>query len=161
MSPEMYALIDQNPFHLNIAPTTPTPAYPNKYNPDGDLVPYTREENPPSTQNSSCQRTTSKRGKTSTERATMYSTNMSTMHTKSPHQRLHLQQDGTRRCLYATSLTNWRQRTESQLLTQCASCREPMYSPDSHVKELSIELQENMATVGRKARTVDALRLLA
>ena len=44
MSPEMYALIDQNPFHLNIAPTTPTPAYPNKYNPDGDLVPYTREE---------------------------------------------------------------------------------------------------------------------
>jgi hypothetical protein len=40
-------------------------------------------------------------------------------------------------------------------------CREPTYSPDSHVKELSVELQENMATVGRKARTVDALKLLA
>jgi hypothetical protein len=44
MSPKMYALIDQNVFHLNIAPTTPTPAYPNKYNPDGALVPYSREE---------------------------------------------------------------------------------------------------------------------
>ena len=44
MSPEMYALIDQNVFHLNIAPTTPTPAYPNKFNPDGEPVPYSREE---------------------------------------------------------------------------------------------------------------------
>jgi hypothetical protein len=44
MSPEMYVLIDQNVFHLNIAPTTPTPAYPNKYNPDGALVPYSQEE---------------------------------------------------------------------------------------------------------------------
>jgi hypothetical protein len=44
MSPEMYALIDQNAFHLNIPPTTPAPAYPNKYNPDGALVSYMREE---------------------------------------------------------------------------------------------------------------------
>jgi hypothetical protein len=44
MSPEMYALIDQNSFHLNIAPTTTTPAYPNKFTPDGVNVPYTREE---------------------------------------------------------------------------------------------------------------------
>ncbi len=44
MSPKMYALIDQNMFHLNIAPTTPTPAYPNKFNPDGEPVPYSREE---------------------------------------------------------------------------------------------------------------------
>jgi hypothetical protein len=40
----MYALIDQNIFHLNIAPTTSTPAYPNKFNPDGVSVPYSREE---------------------------------------------------------------------------------------------------------------------
>ena len=40
-------------------------------------------------------------------------------------------------------------------------CREPTYSPDSHVKELSAELQENMATVGRKSRTVNVLKVLA
>jgi hypothetical protein len=40
----MYILIDQNLFHLNIAPTTLTPAYPIKYNPEGAIVPYTREE---------------------------------------------------------------------------------------------------------------------
>ncbi len=44
MSPEMYILIDPNPFHLNIAPITSTSAYPNKFNPDGDPVPYTRKE---------------------------------------------------------------------------------------------------------------------
>jgi hypothetical protein len=44
MSPEMYVLIDPNLFHLNIAPTTATPAYPIKYNPDGASVPYTHEE---------------------------------------------------------------------------------------------------------------------
>ena len=44
MSPKMYALIDQNVFHLNIAPTTSTPAYPNKFNPDGANVPYSQEE---------------------------------------------------------------------------------------------------------------------
>ncbi len=36
-----------------------------------------------------------------------------------------------------------------------------MYSPESHVKELSAGLQENMATVGRKTRTVNVLKLLA
>jgi len=40
MSPGMYALIDQNTFHLNITPTTTTPAYPNKVNPEGVNVPY-------------------------------------------------------------------------------------------------------------------------
>ena len=44
MSPEMYILIDPNPFHLNIAPVTTTPAYPNKFNPDGANVPYSQEE---------------------------------------------------------------------------------------------------------------------
>ena len=44
MSPEMYILIDPNPFHLNITPVTTTPAYPNKFNPDGVLVPYTPKE---------------------------------------------------------------------------------------------------------------------
>jgi hypothetical protein len=49
MSPEMYSLkmyslIDPNAFHLNIAPCTSTPAYPNKFNRDGVAVPYTREE---------------------------------------------------------------------------------------------------------------------
>ncbi len=32
MSPEMYALVDQNVFHLNITPTTTTPSYPIKFN---------------------------------------------------------------------------------------------------------------------------------
>ncbi len=44
MLPEMYILIDPTPFHLNIAPTTATPAYPIKYNPEGVIVPYTCEE---------------------------------------------------------------------------------------------------------------------
>jgi hypothetical protein len=44
MSPKLFILIDQNPFHLNIAPTTLTPAHPNKFNPDGALVPYMQEE---------------------------------------------------------------------------------------------------------------------
>ena len=44
MSLKMYALVDQNFFHLNIAPTTTTPSYPIKFNPDGVNVPYTREE---------------------------------------------------------------------------------------------------------------------
>ena len=44
MLPEMYILINPNPFHLNISPVTTTPAYPNKFNPDGVLVPYTRKE---------------------------------------------------------------------------------------------------------------------
>ena len=44
MSPEMYALIDQNTFHLNITPTTTTPVYPNKVNPEGVNVSYSREQ---------------------------------------------------------------------------------------------------------------------
>jgi hypothetical protein len=44
MSTEMYVLIYPNLFHLNIAPTTATPAYPIKYNPDGAIVPYTLKE---------------------------------------------------------------------------------------------------------------------
>jgi hypothetical protein len=44
MLPEMYALIDLNLFHLNIAPTTVTPVYPIKYNPDGAIVPYRHKE---------------------------------------------------------------------------------------------------------------------
>ncbi len=44
MSPKMYALIDQNSFHLNITPTTTTPSYPIKFNLDGVNVPYMREE---------------------------------------------------------------------------------------------------------------------
>ncbi len=38
MSLEMYILINPTPFHLNIAPTTATPAYPIKYNPEGVMV---------------------------------------------------------------------------------------------------------------------------
>ena len=44
LSPEMYILINPNAFHLNIARITSTPAYPNKFNPDEDPVPYTRKE---------------------------------------------------------------------------------------------------------------------
>jgi hypothetical protein len=44
MSPERYILIDPTPFHLSIAPTTLTPAYPIKYNPEGIMVPYTCKE---------------------------------------------------------------------------------------------------------------------
>ena len=44
MSPEMYSLIDPIAFHLNIAPRTSTPAYPNKFNPNGVPIPYMREE---------------------------------------------------------------------------------------------------------------------
>ena len=44
MSREMYSLIDPTAFHLNIAPRTTTPSYPNKFNPNGVPIPYTREE---------------------------------------------------------------------------------------------------------------------
>ncbi len=44
MSPKMYVLIDPNLFHLNIAPTKATPAYPIKYNPDRAIVLYMRKE---------------------------------------------------------------------------------------------------------------------
>jgi hypothetical protein len=44
MSPEMYIAINFTPFHLNIAPTTATPAYPIKYNAEGVIVPYTHKE---------------------------------------------------------------------------------------------------------------------
>jgi hypothetical protein len=44
MSPVMYVLIDPNLFHLNITPTIGTPAYPIKYNSDGEVVPFTCEE---------------------------------------------------------------------------------------------------------------------
>jgi hypothetical protein len=37
-------LIDPTPFHLNIAPTTATLAYPIKFNPERVIVPYTLEE---------------------------------------------------------------------------------------------------------------------
>jgi hypothetical protein len=47
MSPEMYILIRLTPFHLNIAPTTATLAFPIKYNPEGVLVPYARKEKSP------------------------------------------------------------------------------------------------------------------
>jgi hypothetical protein len=40
-------------------------------------------------------------------------------------------------------------------------CRKPAYSPDSHVKELSVELQENMAKIRWKSCTVNVLKLLA
>jgi hypothetical protein len=44
MSPEMYVLINPNLFHLKLAPTTATPAYPKKYNPDRAIIPYVLEE---------------------------------------------------------------------------------------------------------------------
>jgi hypothetical protein len=39
-----YILINPNLFHLNIAPTTATPAHQIKYNPDGAIVPYMCKE---------------------------------------------------------------------------------------------------------------------
>ena len=44
MLPEMYILVNPHCFHLNIASTATTPAYPNKLNPNGASVPYTQEE---------------------------------------------------------------------------------------------------------------------
>jgi hypothetical protein len=109
MSPEMYALIDQNVFHLHIAPTTTTPAYLNKFNPDGANVPYSREE-----------KSTIDAKFESTARATTHLRSTSTTPTKLHRQRIHQKQDGTRQCLFATSSTRWHQRTASQHLTQCA-----------------------------------------
>ena len=40
-------------------------------------------------------------------------------------------------------------------------CIAPSFTPDSHVKELSNELQDNLKTIGRKARTVQVMRDLA
>ena len=44
MSPEMYALIDPNAFHLNIATQTNTPDYPDVFDANGNIIPYTREQ---------------------------------------------------------------------------------------------------------------------
>ena len=60
---------------------------------------------------------------------------------------------------YVPETKGYRVSGSAELFPQ--HCREPTYSPDSHVKELSAELQENMATVGRKSRTVNVLKLLA
>jgi hypothetical protein len=118
MSPEMYALIDQNVFHLNIAPTTTTPAYPNKFNPDGVSVPYSREEK--STVDAKfVLRKNYYETWTNIYRA-CYDTLDEHVNDayKVHHQRFHQQQDGTRQCLFATSSTRWRQHTASQHLTQ-------------------------------------------
>jgi len=95
MSPEMYALIDQYMFHLNITPTTTTPAYPNKVNPEGVNVPYSREEKFTIDAKFVLKRITTKRGQTSTVRAMTYLTSTSTMPTKLHRQRFHQQPDGT------------------------------------------------------------------
>ena len=60
---------------------------------------------------------------------------------------------------YVPETKGYRVSGSAELFPQ--HCREPAYSPDSHVKELSAELQENMAKIGRKARTVNVLKLLA
>ena len=60
---------------------------------------------------------------------------------------------------YVPETKGYRVSGSAELFPQ--HCREPTYSPDSHVKELSTELQENMATVGRKLRTVNVLKILA
>jgi hypothetical protein len=69
MSPEMYVLIDPNLFHLNIAPTTATPAYPIKYNPEGVIVPYTCKEKSTIDAKYPWLRTTLRPGKTSIKHA--------------------------------------------------------------------------------------------
>jgi hypothetical protein len=40
-------------------------------------------------------------------------------------------------------------------------CITPTFTPDSHVTELSTELQDNLKTIGRKARTLQVMRDLA
>ena len=40
-------------------------------------------------------------------------------------------------------------------------CIAPSFMPESHVKELSIELQQNLKTMGRKTRTLSVLQHLA
>jgi hypothetical protein len=38
-------------------------------------------------------------------------------------------------------------------------CIAPSFTPESHMKELSIELQQNLKTMGRKARTLRVLQV--
>jgi hypothetical protein len=66
---EMYILIDPTFFHLNIAPTTATPAYAIKYNPEGIIVPYMRKEKSTIDVNFSWLKTTLKHGKISIKHA--------------------------------------------------------------------------------------------
>jgi hypothetical protein len=40
-------------------------------------------------------------------------------------------------------------------------CIAPSFTPESHMKELSIELQQNLKTMGQKTRTLRVLRDLA
>jgi hypothetical protein len=60
---------------------------------------------------------------------------------------------------YVPETKGYRVSGSAELFPQ--HCREPTYSPDSHVKELSTELQENIANVRRKVHTVNVLKLLA
>ena len=60
---------------------------------------------------------------------------------------------------YVPETKGYRVSGSAELFPQ--HCREPTYSPDSHVNEVSAELQETMATVGQKSRTVNVLKLLA
>ena len=121
MLPEMYSLIDPNAFHLNIAPHTSTPAYPNKFNPDGVAVPYTREEK--STINAKYAMVKNYFGMWQsmyTKHATTHLTSMFTIPLELHRQQLHQQQNGTRQCPFETYLTSSQQHTENQHLTPCA-----------------------------------------
>ena len=120
MSPEMYAFIDQNAFHLNIVPTTTTPAYPNKFNPDGVSVPYSREEKSTIDAKFVLRKNYYKTWTNIYRACTTHSTSTSTMPTKLHRQQFHQQQDGTRRCLFETSSARWHQCTANQHLMQCA-----------------------------------------
>ena len=64
MSPEMYALIDANPFHLRIATKTTTPNYSDKLDAQGVTSPTRAKRSQKLTQNSCAQRITSRRGRT-------------------------------------------------------------------------------------------------
>jgi hypothetical protein len=60
---------------------------------------------------------------------------------------------------YVPETKGYRVSGSAELFPQ--HCSEPTYSPDSHIKELLTELQENMSTIGRKTCTVNVLKLLA
>jgi hypothetical protein len=150
--PEMYTLIDQNVFHLNIAPTTPTPAYPNKYNPDGALVPYSREEKSTIDAKFYLTKNYFETWKNIYHaRYDVLDEHVNDAYKVAPPTTPPLQQDGTQRCLFATSLTSWHRHTESQHLTQCTRTMSTSWHRTIH-KTLPKYYLSNVSTPKRSQR---------
>jgi len=133
MLPEMYILINPNPFHLNWSTQIPSIStlhhehwhqHTSTNSIQMEIWCHTREKRSrPSALSTQLWRTTTKQGQTNTKCATTHSKSTLTMLSKLHHQQLHQQKDGTWWCPFMTSSISSRQHTVNK--TQC-------HAPEQH-----------------------------